>query len=241
MPGGHKQQRIQISPVQVLASALASLSGAVVASFFGVAGTIIGAAVVSMVATIAAALYAYSLRSTHFWVRRQLDPTRKEERYTPRHSASKGPANGKGTSAPTLKLSLPEALRRLPPRRVAVAAVIAFVAAIGSVTLIELGANAPVSSLIGGGPSGGTSVGSVFGGGSSSNDHSSPNVPATSTTLPAEQSPATTGTTSPPPSATTSTTGPSTSTTRPSTSTSTTVAGTNSRSAPGSAATTPSQ
>ncbi|MGH9207404.1 MAG: hypothetical protein ACRD1G_12730, partial [Acidimicrobiales bacterium] len=63
---------LQISAVQVAASALASLSGAIVASFFGVAGTIIGAAVVSVIATVAASLYAHSIRSTHGWLQGRL-------------------------------------------------------------------------------------------------------------------------------------------------------------------------
>jgi hypothetical protein len=48
----------RINPIAIIAGALASLSAAVIASYFGVAGTLIGAAVVSVVSSLAAAIYA---------------------------------------------------------------------------------------------------------------------------------------------------------------------------------------
>jgi len=48
---------------QILASTLAAVSAALAASFLGVAGTIIGAALGSLVATIGSAIYAHSLRT----------------------------------------------------------------------------------------------------------------------------------------------------------------------------------
>lgn len=56
--------RLEVSGTQVAASVLASVSAAVVASFFGVAGTIIGAGVVSVVATIGSAAYSLGIRRT---------------------------------------------------------------------------------------------------------------------------------------------------------------------------------
>lgn len=55
---------IGVSVAQVIAGALASVSAAVVASFFGVAGTLIGAATTSVVATVGGALYRSSLERT---------------------------------------------------------------------------------------------------------------------------------------------------------------------------------
>ena len=57
-------RRLPLSPAQVAASALAAVSSAVVASFLGVAGTVIGAALASVVSTVSAALYSASLRRT---------------------------------------------------------------------------------------------------------------------------------------------------------------------------------
>jgi hypothetical protein len=56
--------RIGVSGSQVAASVLASTSAAVVASVFGVAGTVIGAAVVSVVATVGTAAYGLGIRRT---------------------------------------------------------------------------------------------------------------------------------------------------------------------------------
>jgi phage tail tape-measure protein len=55
----------QLSALQVAAGALAAVSAAVAASFFGVAGTVIGAAVASVVSTVGAAVYTESMRRTH--------------------------------------------------------------------------------------------------------------------------------------------------------------------------------
>jgi hypothetical protein len=59
-----EQDRVEINWVQVSASALAAVSSAVLLSTVGVAGTIIGAAVGSVVATAGSAIYSYYLRIT---------------------------------------------------------------------------------------------------------------------------------------------------------------------------------
>jgi hypothetical protein len=60
----------RINPIAIVAGALASISAAVVASYFGVAGTLIGAAVVSVVSSIGAALYAGVIGATASRVQR---------------------------------------------------------------------------------------------------------------------------------------------------------------------------
>src|SRR3712207_9463406 len=60
----------QLSALQVAAGALAAVSAAVIASFFGLAGTVIGAAVASVVSTVGAAVYTESMRRTHAGLRR---------------------------------------------------------------------------------------------------------------------------------------------------------------------------
>ena len=60
----------QLSALQLAAGALAAVSAAVVASFFGVAGTVIGAAVASVISTVGAAVYTESMRRTHAGLRR---------------------------------------------------------------------------------------------------------------------------------------------------------------------------
>ncbi|WP_409330167.1 hypothetical protein [Trujillonella humicola] len=63
--GEPEKKKISLSPVQVTAGAMASVSSAVVASFFGVAGTLIGAALASVISTVSAALYSTSLARTN--------------------------------------------------------------------------------------------------------------------------------------------------------------------------------
>lgn len=58
-----------LSIVQIIAGALASVSAAVVASKFGVAGTLIGAAISSITVTIGSALYRRSIEGAHERVR----------------------------------------------------------------------------------------------------------------------------------------------------------------------------
>src|SRR4051794_10087233 len=57
--------RTGLTPPQVLTSGPAAASAAVVASFFGVAGTVIGAGLASVVTTVSAAVYGESLRRTN--------------------------------------------------------------------------------------------------------------------------------------------------------------------------------
>ena len=57
-------RRFEISGTQVMASVLATVTGAVAASFLGVAGTIIGAAVMSVAGTAGSAVYNHYLGRT---------------------------------------------------------------------------------------------------------------------------------------------------------------------------------
>jgi hypothetical protein len=55
---------LDLSVTQLLAGALAAVSSAVAASYFGVAGTLLGAAVGSVIGTVATAVYKHSLART---------------------------------------------------------------------------------------------------------------------------------------------------------------------------------
>src|SRR4051794_41886052 len=59
-----------LSPVQIAAGALAAVSSAVLLSFFGVAGTLTGAALASVISTVGASLYSTSLNKTNERLRR---------------------------------------------------------------------------------------------------------------------------------------------------------------------------
>jgi hypothetical protein len=170
----------QLRVPKLLAGALAAASGAVVASFFGIEGTLIGAALVSLLVVPAEALYTHSLASAHRAARRSL-----VRRVGEQAGASQEGASQEGTSQAD-----PQPIRW---QRVAVAAVVAFGIAVGAITGVEAVAQQPLASLVGSRPrqEGSTSVGVVVAGA----DQSSPpatRAPATSATSTSPSGPAAT-------------------------------------------------
>jgi hypothetical protein len=165
----------QLRVAKLLATALAAVSGAVVASFFGVGGTLLGAALVSVLVAAAEAVYAHSLASAHRVARRTLV----------RRTGDQAGANDEGASQ-----AHPRPVRW---QRVAVAAVLAFGVAVAAITGVEAVAGRPLASLFGGRPRPGasTSVGVVVAGA----DRQAPpttRASATSTTSPSGLAPTTT-------------------------------------------------
>ena len=131
------ERRFRLSLVKVAASSLAAASAAAVASIFGVAGTIIGTALFSVVATVATALYEHA-----GW------------RAADRLAAVSGPLLGQ-----------PDRSRRrrsLPWRRVGIGAALAFVVAFAGITAAEVVAGKPLSALWGQNADTGTSLTQVL-------------------------------------------------------------------------------
>jgi hypothetical protein len=167
----------QLRVPKLLASALAAVSGAVVASFFGIEGTLIGAALVSLLVAPAETLYTHSLASAHNVARRSLLRRVSEQA---------------GASEQAASQAHPQPIRW---QRVAVAAVVAFGIAVGAITGVEAVAKQPLASLVGSRPrpEGSTSVGVVVAGA----DRSAPPAtrpPATPTTSTSPSGPAPTKT-----------------------------------------------
>ncbi|WP_145794017.1 hypothetical protein [Kitasatospora atroaurantiaca] len=73
-PAVDGRRRIDLSVAQVAASALATVAGAVLASGLGVYGTIIGAAVVSVGATVGGAVFQHLFKRTGEHLRGAVDP-----------------------------------------------------------------------------------------------------------------------------------------------------------------------
>jgi hypothetical protein len=172
----------QLRVPKLLAGALAAVSGAVVASFFGIEGTLIGAALVSLLVAPAEALYTHSLASAHKVARRTL-----VRRVGEQADASQEDPRQEGPS--------PADSQPIRWQRVAVAAVVAFGIAVGAITGVEAVAKQPLASLVGSRPRQGasTSVGVVVAGA----DRSAPpatRAPATSTTSTSPSGPAPTTT-----------------------------------------------
>jgi hypothetical protein len=167
----------QLRIPKLLAGALAAVSGAVVASFLGVEGTLIGAAMVSLLVAPAEALYTHSLASAHKVARRSLVRRVGEQAGASEEGASEAGASQEGASQ-----AQPQPIRW---QRVAVAAVLAFGIAVVAITGVEAVANQPLASLVGSRSQqgGSTSVGVVVAGG----DRSAPpatRTPGTATTSP---------------------------------------------------------
>jgi hypothetical protein len=171
----------QLSVPKLLASALAAVSGAVVASFFGIEGTLLGAALVSLLVAPAEALYTHSLASAHRVARRSLLRRAGEEA---------------GASEEAATEASPQPVQPIRWRRVAVAAVAAFGIAVGAITGVEAVAKQPLASLVGSRPRPGasTSVGVVVAGADRS-ARPPARAPATSTTSTSPSRPAPTTTT----------------------------------------------
>jgi hypothetical protein len=129
------RDRLELSAAQVAASSLAAVSAAVLCSYFGVAGTVIGTAVASVVATIGSSLYSYSLRRTRNRLQRL-------------HQA--------GAAAPPVTAVLATArhqgrrlLPKLPWKIVLLGTANVFVFSIAVVTGIEGLINEPLSNAVG--------------------------------------------------------------------------------------------
>lgn len=168
-----EQERIQLSVAQIAASSLAAVSAAVVCSFFGVAGTVIGTAAASIVATTGSALYSYSLRRTRARLRRL-------------HQA--------GAAAPpiteVLKTTRQQGQRllgQIPLRLLGAGVVVVFVVSIGVVTIIEYGTGKPLSSVVGATDKG--SGTSLFGTHAATHKPTPKPSPSTSASSPATSSP----------------------------------------------------
>jgi len=145
-----------IEVTKIIAGTLAAVTAAVIGSFLGVAGTLAGAAVASVVGSLGTELYQ---RSLHRGAKRlgAIAPT-----------FVKVPA-AVGTPAVAAATEEEKPSHTVPPRRdirwgrIGVAATALFVLAMGSLTMFELLAGETVASAVGGSSSGKSTVSSILG------------------------------------------------------------------------------
>ena len=170
------------------AGALASVTSAIVASRFGVGGTLVGAGLASVVSTTGATVYSHVLRRTGSKARGVLEELPRHAHHSIRRAdgeqASQEPAprDDDPAPAPTTAVATPpppdqEAgaapgggrSRRLPVWAVVpvAACILVFAIALGAISVVEAMTGRPAASWVGGSsPSSGTTVGSVVGGNS---------------------------------------------------------------------------
>ncbi|MFI9384065.1 hypothetical protein [Kutzneria sp. NPDC052558] len=182
--------RLDIKPTQVAAGALASVTAAVLGSKLGVAGTVAGAGLASVVGTVGASLYERSIHAA-------------KDRVTARIKQEEPPV-GASHDAETVRLMVAPPKREAGKRRwpmLAAATAAAFVLGMGVLTVVEL--------LDGQATSGNgqrTTVGALFGQPEqTSAPHPTSAPPPTSTSTSTTTTTAPTTTSSTPPSSTTTT------------------------------------
>jgi hypothetical protein len=144
-PTPTKPPRLQISATQLIASALAAVTATIAASYLGVSGTVIGAALASVVTVTGNAVYGHSLHRTSQRVRSVVPTT---ARWLP-------PSKQDADDEPPAET--PQAGSRLM-RRLAMASVAVFAAVLAVVTSVELVAGRPLSDLLRGKSGQGTTV-----------------------------------------------------------------------------------
>jgi hypothetical protein len=166
--GRRRLARFDLSATQLIATALAAITATIAASYLGVSGTVIGAALASVVSAVGNAVYGHSLRSTRERVR--VDRVLVRERRPHVAAAPSGGATAMVDAPPVLPS--PHASRADRPRprptktsrsdtawrRIAIGSVASFVAVLAVVTGVEVVAGRPLSDLVRGDGGTGTSV-----------------------------------------------------------------------------------
>ena len=169
---GESDRRFELNWVQSLAGALAAVTSAVLLSTVGVAGTLIGAALGSLAATVGSAVYSYYIRATQDRVASagtvavtRLGHGRSRGPSTPGEAGETPGPNGEAPAPtgedPHLGAALEDArnppaggvttvLAGLPWKRIAVVATGLFVAAMVVILAFELVTGRAVSSYTGG-------------------------------------------------------------------------------------------
>ena len=172
---GTPRTRPELSVTQIVASTLAAVTATIAASYFGVSGTVIGAALASVVTVVGNTVYSHSIRRTR---ERVLSAVPVRPAAFRRLSARTAPATG------TLATAADPVLARRPFtwRKAALAAAGLFLIVAGIVTSIELVAGRPLTKVIHDQSGSGTSL---FGG---STKKSSP-TPTPTTSAPTTSTP----------------------------------------------------
>jgi hypothetical protein len=229
------RQRFELTIPQLLAGALAAASAAVAASWLGVAGTVTGAVLASVVVSVSSALYKHSLERSSQVIRETLpvlpvlpDRYRNAQNAPRTETIVDGPRRRRRRSGAS-----PARARRIKWGAVAVSCLLTLVTGFALLTGVEAVLGKSAESLTGSdGNDGGTTLTRIFGHhGSHAGDNTKPNAPGQTsttgdsttappsgtTTAPSSTAPATSPTTTAPPTSTAPTTTAPPETTAPTT------------------------
>ena len=137
-PTPEKKSWLDLSPVQVMGGALAAMTAAGLGSRFSVEGTVVGAALASVIAAVASALYTASLRHTSAAVRGALGGRRSPASAPNGPSARKPVPTGSTAVTPKALATLADPSRRRTLVLTSVLGAVAiFVLAGGVLTMYE--------------------------------------------------------------------------------------------------------
>ncbi|GGP14870.1 hypothetical protein LDL08_36675 [Nonomuraea glycinis] len=144
---GGEQRKFELTGPQIVGSTLAAVTAAVAASYLGVTGTVIGAALVSAATTVGSAVYTHYLRRTGEKVKRHTVAAWRE------HAAADVADGGPSTLLVAAELAAePSPRRKLPWARVAAAAALVFAVSMGSILAYQSLAGQTVADQITGTP-----------------------------------------------------------------------------------------
>lgn len=184
-------QKLGIDWLKTIAGALAAVSSAVLLSSLGAAGTIIGAALGSVVVTVGGALYGQGLARSRARLAQAPIPVRRRpgaagaEVRTSRHPGG-DPTSAARADEPHGP-GLRERLAMLPWKRISLGAAGLFAASVLAITSFELVAGRTVSSITGGSDGGGGTTITRLGGGSGGGPSPDDQAPTDSPTSPSDQ------------------------------------------------------
>jgi hypothetical protein len=197
-----KPRALGLSPAQVLGSALAAMSVAFFASWAGTAGTLIGAAFGSVIATVGAATYTWSLQRTSEAAKRTAAIVKQRALITgtlPRTVADGPLREGESDeqASPTddpqsTPDPAPDAGGKsrwwdLPWAKLALASLAVMIAGMAGITVVEAVTGKPIASLFGRDDGTGTTVGHVIGNDNSAKQDDQPTERTPTTPTPSEE------------------------------------------------------
>ncbi|MGW3045222.1 hypothetical protein ACWC9T_35440 [Kitasatospora sp. NPDC001159] len=160
--GGKKERkRIDLSVAQVVASALAAVVGALLASELGVYGTIMGAAVVSVGATTGGAVFQHVFKRTGEQLREAVDrgPNQAANSLRQVPAEAEPPAGPQVITSEWNEPQVVRARRRWTWKTCAAVSGLVFVLAMTPIVAFELATGQPVSATVKGESGNGTSFG----------------------------------------------------------------------------------
>ncbi len=192
IPRRRRWPRLELSVTQLVATALAAITATIAASYLGVSGTVIGAALASVVSAVGNAVYGHSLRSTRDRVRVVVPPRRPSDPdrdFLPQGRCVAPPVAPRqenvidGARPPVVPTARPRPARSEPNRwrGVAIGAISVFVAVLAVVTGVEVVAGRPLADIVRGDAGTGTSVFGTSGTGTGTGGGASPTVTKTVT------------------------------------------------------------